>query len=269
MVGWILAQKISPRKNLPQRPKGSQDLLLFRYPSQYSMAEFCTAKWLEVLVSQRSTKYNELVNHIQMLASEIIAFQQKIPSTWLDTLKKNTKAKENTLIETKLNRFHRDISDYSKGNIFSTKCKIPPPVPTSDTGVCPSPRKPITGNNPQRGNLPLQRASSKNGQKIQHRFQVPLKNVCLTKTQPRYLLSLTTACPQLMSRPTYLLLHLKTAPLLTYPLTLLPPVLMCLYPLSHPRVALPLPCLTLQILHYPLEVTIIQITPFPLLLLTS
>lgn len=112
-----LKEKISPRG---LRVLKTCSFLDTSHNTQWEgIAEFCTAKWLEVLVSQRNIKYNELVHNIQMLSLEIIAHQQKIPPTWLDTLKKNTKAKENTLIETKLNKFHRDLNDYSKGNICS------------------------------------------------------------------------------------------------------------------------------------------------------
>lgn len=63
-----------------------------------NIAEFCTAKWLSILISQRHLKYDEMVHQIQILSLDIASYNLKIAPTWLETLKKNTKYKENILI---------------------------------------------------------------------------------------------------------------------------------------------------------------------------
>lgn len=85
------------------------------------IAEFCTAKFLGVLIKQRLIKYDETVHHIQILIQEVISHDQKVPGSWLEILKKNTKRKEDLLITTKLGKFKRDLDDYQKDKIFSWK----------------------------------------------------------------------------------------------------------------------------------------------------
>lgn len=74
-----ITEKISPRG---LRVLKTCSFLDTAHNSQWEgIAEFCTAKWLEVITSQRHIKYNELVHLVQILSSEIIGHQCKIPLT--------------------------------------------------------------------------------------------------------------------------------------------------------------------------------------------
>lgn len=93
-----------------------------------SLAEFCTTKWMTILVKHREKKYDNLKKTVEMLSTEIINAGQKIPSPWLDILKNNTKKQENDLIYSKLGKIRRDILDYSNQKVF-TWMKKPTNIP--------------------------------------------------------------------------------------------------------------------------------------------
>lgn len=55
-----------------------------------SLAEFCTTKWMTILVKHRDKKFEQLQKTVQALSTEIINVGQKISSPWLDILINNT-----------------------------------------------------------------------------------------------------------------------------------------------------------------------------------
>lgn len=67
--------------------------------------EFCTSKWMTILISHRTYRYNKLPDQVQQLIQEIISHYTLIQSSWLDILMKNTKKDEDDLIHMKLGTF--------------------------------------------------------------------------------------------------------------------------------------------------------------------
>lgn len=52
--------------------------------------EFCTAKWMGILISHRTTRFSKLTYQDQLIAEEICGHNLPIPLSWLEILKKNT-----------------------------------------------------------------------------------------------------------------------------------------------------------------------------------
>lgn len=86
-----------------------------------SISEFCTNKWMQIIVTQRRIKYEQLVHQIQILFSQISKLTSHLPTNWLSTITKKINRREDLLTKNKLGKFHRDLGDYSKNRIFSWK----------------------------------------------------------------------------------------------------------------------------------------------------
>lgn len=94
-----------------------------------SLAEFCTTKWMTILVKHREKKFENLKKIVETLSTDIVNAGQNIPSPWLDIFKNNTKKQENDLIFSKIGKFRRDILDYSNKKVF-TWMKKPTHIPS-------------------------------------------------------------------------------------------------------------------------------------------
>ena len=84
-----------------------------------NIAEFCTAKWMGLLISHRNNRLEKFKNQIAIITKEISDYQTAIPSSWLEVLRNNTKMNEDQLISMKTGKFKRDIDDYNSDRIFS------------------------------------------------------------------------------------------------------------------------------------------------------
>lgn len=82
------------------------------------ISEFCTAKWIGLLVQQRDRKFQTLKEKITELCNDIQDSTSHLPLTWLVTLKKNTKKNEDTFICNKLGKFRRDLDYYNLDKVF-------------------------------------------------------------------------------------------------------------------------------------------------------
>lgn len=90
-----------------------------------NIAEFCTAKWMQILITHRNNRFEKYKTQLQVIIDDISSHQLSIPSSWLEVLKNNTKQDENLLINTKTGKFKRDIDDYNSDRIFSWNKKHP------------------------------------------------------------------------------------------------------------------------------------------------
>lgn len=53
---------------------------------------------------------------------------QKVPMSWFDTLKRNTKRQEDDLIKNKLGKFRCDLNDYTNNRVFTWIIKSRHPI---------------------------------------------------------------------------------------------------------------------------------------------
>lgn len=83
-----------------------------------NIAEFCTAKWMIILITHRNNRFEKFKSQLQIIIDEITSYQLSIPFSWLEVLKNNTKQDENQLISMKIGKFKRDIDDYNSDRIF-------------------------------------------------------------------------------------------------------------------------------------------------------
>lgn len=95
-----------------------------------SIAEFCTQKWISIIIEQRTIKYDAAVHLVQILSDDILKLTNTLPDRWLNTLKQNTKHQEDILIRTKLRKFKRDIDDYNHNKVFTWKRKNENSIPS-------------------------------------------------------------------------------------------------------------------------------------------
>lgn len=100
------------------------------------VAEFCTQKWIQVLITHRDRRYLALRQKAEKLVIDLLSLHPQLPTAWLKTFKINTKKSENSLIENKLGKLRRDLDDYSYNRVFNWKSKhiqppplLPPPRP--------------------------------------------------------------------------------------------------------------------------------------------
>lgn len=74
-----------------------------------AIAEFCTQKWMEILIKQRDTRYNILLSRIPDLIEALKSEITSLPTSWLRRIKLNTKFHEDCLIKTKLQKIYVEI----------------------------------------------------------------------------------------------------------------------------------------------------------------
>lgn len=103
-----------------------------------SIAEFCTAKWMQILITHRNNRYEKFKDQILIIINDITSHQLPIPSSWLEVLKNNTKQDELLLIDTKTGKFKRDIDDYNSDRIFTWNKKHSPKIPSGSTYIKPT-----------------------------------------------------------------------------------------------------------------------------------
>lgn len=84
-----------------------------------NIAEFCTAKWMGILISHRTNRFDKLNHQVKTTVEEIIGHLVPIPLTWLEVLKKNTKRDEDNLIKMKICKFKCDLDDYNSDRNFT------------------------------------------------------------------------------------------------------------------------------------------------------
>lgn len=85
------------------------------------ISAFCTSKWMTILISYRMSRFNKLKQDVHSLIQDIISHNTTIPLSWLDTLKKNTKTDEDSLLRMKLGKFRRELEDYNNDSVFTWK----------------------------------------------------------------------------------------------------------------------------------------------------
>lgn len=85
------------------------------------ISEFCTQKWMRVIIQEREPKYLGLVEQIKSNISHLSTLMSTLPISWLNTLKHDSKKNEDTLIQTKLGKMRRDLDDFNLGRVFNWK----------------------------------------------------------------------------------------------------------------------------------------------------
>lgn len=83
------------------------------------ISALCTSKWMSILISHRTSRFNKLKQDVLTLIQDITSHNMTIPLSWLDTVKKNTKTDEDSLLRMKLGKFRRDLDDYNNDRVFS------------------------------------------------------------------------------------------------------------------------------------------------------
>lgn len=99
------------------------------------VSEFCTAKWMGIIIQQRDRKYMILKDKIITLCKTICDTIPHLPFTWFSMLKRNTIRNEDNTIASKLGKFRRDLFDYNTNQVFSWKHTKNP-----NQGILPGPR---------------------------------------------------------------------------------------------------------------------------------
>lgn len=98
------------------------------------VSEFCTKKWMQLIIQQRDAKYSHIIQQLHHHINSLTHYTPHIPTRWLLTLKKHTKLDEDKLLKTKLGKIRRDLDDYNCKKVFNWKktSRHPPaPPPTS------------------------------------------------------------------------------------------------------------------------------------------
>lgn len=115
-----------------------------------NISEFCTSKWMEILIEYRLPLFDKLKSEAHTIAKGITDHKVTVPLSWLGILHKNTKSDEDFLVKTKLGKFKRDLDDINLDRVFNWKQKststsdhrrtfpphslssssLPPPVPS-------------------------------------------------------------------------------------------------------------------------------------------
>lgn len=86
-----------------------------------TISEFCTQKWMEIIIKQRDTLFNSLSSKLTNLIDELRSYITPLPTSWYKKLKLNTKYQEDCLIKCKLQKIRRDFDDYNSNRIHCWK----------------------------------------------------------------------------------------------------------------------------------------------------
>lgn len=93
-----------------------------------TISEFCTSKWMEILIEHRQHLFEKLRSEATTLAKGITDQKITVPVSWLMILKQNTKSDEDFVIKTKIGKFKRDLDDFNFDRVFNWKLKNRPPI---------------------------------------------------------------------------------------------------------------------------------------------
>lgn len=82
------------------------------------ISEFCTTKWMDIIIQQRERKFLALKEKNQFLCMDICKIVPHLLYTWLLMLKRNSIRREDDLICNNLSKFRRGLDNYNLNRVF-------------------------------------------------------------------------------------------------------------------------------------------------------
>lgn len=143
------------------------------------LAEFCTAKWIKLIIQQRERKLEKAQQVVQDNEKVVKTFQSScLFSNWWEVLGRNIQTHEDDLVSNKTKKLEQDILDYKLGRIF--EWKRPRPVKVHDTSV---PVKPSSSNIKQKNKRSRNRKKNGNNNNNNKKTGYQIKPIC-TQNDP-------------------------------------------------------------------------------------